>query len=42
MVLNKIDLPAAEPERIKEQVEEVIGLDASQAVYIYQIATSQM
>jgi GTP-binding protein LepA len=34
VVLNKIDLPAAEPERIKEQVEEVIGLDASQAVYI--------
>jgi GTP-binding protein LepA len=29
VVLNKIDLPAAEPERIKEQVEEVIGLDAS-------------
>jgi GTP-binding protein LepA len=34
VVLNKIDLPAAEPERIKEQVEEVIGLDASQAVHI--------
>jgi len=34
VVLNKIDLPAAEPERIKEQVEEVIGLDASQAVEI--------
>jgi GTP-binding protein LepA len=31
-VLNKIDLPAAEPERIKEQIEEVIGLDASDAV----------
>ena len=30
VVLNKIDLPAAEPERIREQVEEVIGLDASQ------------
>jgi GTP-binding protein LepA len=29
VVLNKIDLPAAEPERIKEQVEEVIGIDAS-------------
>ena len=29
VVLNKIDLPAAEPERIREQVEEVIGLDAS-------------
>ncbi len=34
VVLNKIDLPAAEPERIREQVEEVIGLDASQAVLI--------
>ena len=34
VVLNKVDLPAAEPERIKEQVEEVIGLDASQAVEI--------
>jgi len=34
VVLNKIDLPAAEPDRIREQVEEVIGLDASQAVLI--------
>jgi GTP-binding protein LepA len=33
-VLNKIDLPAAEPERIKEQIEEVIGIDASEAVPI--------
>jgi GTP-binding protein LepA len=33
-VLNKIDLPAAEPERVKEQIEEVIGLDASGAVEI--------
>ena len=33
-VLNKIDLPAAEPERVKAQIEEVIGLDASQAVPI--------
>src|SRR4051812_5176975 len=31
-VLNKIDLPAAEPERVKEQIEDVIGLDASDAV----------
>src|SRR4051812_40311366 len=31
-VINKIDLPAAEPERIREQIEEVIGLDASDAV----------
>ncbi|KPB02000.1 translation elongation factor 4 [Ahrensia marina] len=33
-VLNKIDLPAAEPERIKEQIEEVIGLDTADAVEI--------
>jgi len=33
-VLNKVDLPAAEPERIKAQIEEVIGLDASDAVMI--------
>ena len=33
-VLNKIDLPAAEPDRIKEQIEEVIGLDASHAIPI--------
>ncbi len=31
-VLNKIDLPSAEPERIKEQIENIIGLDASEAV----------
>ncbi len=31
-VLNKIDLPAAEPERVKAQIEEVIGLDASNAI----------
>ncbi|MEX2408127.1 MAG: translation elongation factor 4, partial [Rhodovibrionaceae bacterium] len=33
-VLNKIDLPAAEPERIKEQIEEVIGLDTSETLAI--------
>ncbi|HEX8167512.1 MAG TPA: translation elongation factor 4 [Beijerinckiaceae bacterium] len=33
-VLNKIDLPAAEPDRVKEQIEEVIGIDASEAVPI--------
>ncbi len=33
-VLNKIDLPAADPERIATQIEEVIGLDASAAVKI--------
>ena len=31
-VLNKIDLPAAEPERVRQQIEDVIGLDASDAV----------
>ncbi|MBI5826110.1 MAG: GTP-binding protein, partial [Deltaproteobacteria bacterium] len=31
-VLNKIDLPSAEPERIKEEIEDVLGLDASDAV----------
>jgi GTP-binding protein LepA len=31
-VLNKIDLPAAEPDRVKAQIEEVIGLDASGAI----------
>ena len=31
-VLNKIDLPAAEPERVREQIEEVIGIDASDAI----------
>jgi len=31
-VLNKIDLPAAEPERVKQQIEDVIGLDASGAI----------
>jgi GTP-binding protein LepA len=33
-VLNKIDLPAAEPERIRQQIEDVIGIDASEAVLI--------
>ena len=33
-VLNKVDLPAAEPERIRQQIEDVIGIDASQAVSI--------
>lgn len=31
-VLNKIDLPSAEPERIAQQIEDIIGLDASEAV----------
>lgn len=34
LVLNKVDLPAADPERIKKQIEEVIGLDASKAIQI--------
>src|SRR6202140_565291 len=33
-VLNKIDLPAAEPEKVKQQIEDVIGLDASDAIHI--------
>ena len=33
-VINKIDLPAAEPERIREQIETVIGLDARDAVLV--------
>nr|MCU0907792.1 translation elongation factor 4 [Paracoccaceae bacterium] len=33
-VLNKIDLPAAEPDRVKAQIEDVIGLDASDAIPI--------
>src|SRR5882757_10743050 len=33
-VINKIDLPAAEPDRVKQQVEDVIGIDASNAVEV--------
>ena len=33
-VLNKIDLPAAEPARVRQQIEDVIGLDASDALLI--------
>jgi GTP-binding protein LepA len=33
-VLNKVDLPAAEPEKVKQQIEDVIGLDASDAILI--------
>jgi GTP-binding protein LepA len=33
-VLNKVDLPAAEPERIRQQIEDVIGIDASDAIPI--------
>lgn len=33
-VLNKIDLPQAEPERVKQEIEDVIGIDASDAVEV--------
>ena len=33
-VLNKVDLPAAEPEQVKKQIEDVIGIDASNAIMI--------
>jgi GTP-binding protein LepA len=33
-VLNKVDLPAAEPDKVKQQIEDVIGLDASNAIEI--------
>src|SRR5881398_1893928 len=33
-VLNMVDLPAAEPEKVKQQIEDVIGLDASSAILI--------
>jgi len=33
-VLNKIDLPAADPDRVAEEIEEVIGLDATNAVHV--------
>jgi GTP-binding protein LepA len=33
-VINKIDLPAAEPERVREQIETIIGLDARDAVLV--------
>ncbi len=33
-VLNKVDLPASEPQRVKDQIEEVIGLDTSDAIEV--------
>ena len=33
-ILNKVDLPAAEPDKVKQQIEDVIGLDASNAIEI--------
>jgi|TARA_B100001093_G_scaffold418935_1_gene410340 GTP-binding protein LepA len=33
-VINKIDLPQAEPERVKNEIEEIIGIDASEALFV--------
>ena len=33
-VINKIDLPQAEPERVKKEIEEIIGIDASEAISV--------
>ncbi len=33
-VINKIDLPSADPDRVKEQIEQVVGIDASQALLV--------
>ena len=33
-VINKIDLPAADPERVKSQIEDIIGIDASDAILV--------
>ena len=33
-VINKIDLPQAEPERVKKEIEEIIGIDASEALSV--------
>lgn len=33
-ILNKIDLPAAEPDRVRQQIEDVIGLDASESIAV--------
>ena len=33
-VINKIDLPSADPERVKKEIEEVIGIDASEAILV--------
>ena len=33
-VLNKIDLPSAEPERVAEEIEDIIGIDASEAIHV--------
>ena len=33
-ILNKIDLPSSDPDKIKNQIEEVLGIDASTAVMV--------
>ena len=33
-VINKIDLPSADPERVKQEIEDVIGIDASEAILV--------
>ncbi|UWN51590.1 Elongation factor 4 [Alcanivorax sp. ALC70] len=33
-VLNKVDLPQAEPDRVAEEIEEIIGLDATDACHV--------
>ncbi len=33
-VLNKIDLPSAEPERVVTEIEEIIGIDATEALHV--------
>ena len=33
-MINKVDLPAAHPEKVKQQIEDMIGLDASDAILI--------
>jgi len=33
-VINKIDLPAADPERVRNQIEDIIGIDASEAILV--------
>ncbi len=32
-VINKIDLPSADPDRVKEEIEDVIGIEADEAPY---------
>ena len=34
-ILNKIDLPAADPERVAEEIEDIVGIDAMEAVRLF-------